>query len=106
MELKQTVQTLREKASDAVQLTAEKGRLLSQIAKARAQIVRQQEIIRRACQQLGKTYYKDYITEEEPDEAEYQPLCDRISEAYQKISSLKQTVEDCRQMLAGEPEDR
>ena len=61
---------------------------------------------RRCYTQLGKVYYKDYVTDEEPDDAEYDPLCERISQSFRRINRLRQELEAAKTKLAGEqPED-
>ena len=66
----------------------------------------QQDKIRRCYTQLGKVYYKDYVTDEEPDDAEYDPLCERISQSFRRINRLRLELEAAKTKLAGEqPED-
>ena len=46
--------------------------------------------------ELGKLYYRDYITGEEPDDAEYLPLCEAITEAAKNIDALRGELEDAK----------
>ena len=55
------------------------------------------ETIRQLYARLGKLCYKDRITDEEPDEAEYKPLCDEISRSYRCISRLRDEIEDAKE---------
>ena len=46
------------------------------------------------------------VTDEEPDDAEYDPLCERISQSFRRINRLRQELEAAKTKLAGEqPED-
>lgn len=74
----------------------EAARHLAFVTGRKLQIIRQQEHIRHLYAQLGKLYYKDRITDTEPDEAEYQPICDAISDAYRTISRIRDEIEASR----------
>ena len=50
---------------------AQTARLVALISKKKFAILAEQDKIRRCYTQLGKVYYKDYVTDEEPDDAEY-----------------------------------
>ncbi len=84
--------TLKDKASTAAQTAAKTAKLVASISKMRLEIVKEQERIRRNYSKLGKVYYKDYVTDEEPDEAEYKPLCDEISESFRHINELREQI--------------
>lgn len=88
-----TFEELKDKALEIAGITAEGAKQLALISKCRILIVAEQEKIRNLYTKLGKTYYKDFVTDEEPDEAEYNPLCDSISEHYRKISRLRDIME-------------
>ncbi len=109
MTLNGNLENLLQGAAGVAQQAAERAKVAAQIAKCHMQIGAEQEKIRKLCQNLGKVYYKDYITQEEPDEAEYEPLCQQISDGYRRISVLKDTIEDlkaqtgCTVTLPAEP---
>ena len=85
---------------------AQTARLVALISKKKFAILAEQDKIRRCYTQLGKVYYKDYVTDEEPDDAEYDPLCERISQSFRRINRLRQELEAAKAKLAGEqPED-
>ena len=88
-----TFEELKDKALEVAGVTAEVAKQLALISKCRILIVAEQEKIRNLYTKLGKTYYKDFVTDEEPDEAEYNPLCDSISEHYRKISHLRDVMD-------------
>ena len=95
----------KEKAYCAAGATADAAKHLALIAKYRLAILAEQEKIRSLCTKLGKVYYKDYVTDEEPDEAEYTPLCERISDCYRRINELRAKLEDLRNSAKQEAEE-
>ncbi|MBQ6431538.1 MAG: hypothetical protein IJJ99_06665 [Oscillospiraceae bacterium] len=87
-----TMDNLKDKANSAAQTAAKTAKLVASISKMRLEIIKEQDRIRRNYSKLGKVYYKDYVTDEEPDEAEYKPLCDEITESYRRINELKEQI--------------
>ena len=98
MSWKKTAQNIAGTAMDA-------ARYMAYISKCRLEILAEQERIRRLYTRLGKVYYKDYVTDEEPDEAEYKPLCEKISAAYRRINKLREKMEDAKAAYRGEDFD-
>lgn len=104
--MKETLETLKCKAVHVAGGAAQTARLVALISKKKLAILAEQDKIRRCYTQLGKVYYKDYVTDEEPDDAEYDPLCERISQSFRRINRLRQEMEAAKAKLAGEqPED-
>ena len=99
------MEQLKEKAAGAALGAAKTAKYLAFVAKKRMDIAMEQEKIRRAYTKLGKVYYKDYITDEEPDEAEYKPLCESISEAFERINELKDEIADAKETYYGNVEE-
>lgn len=93
---------LKEMATDAAQSAARAAKFYAQISKKRLMIAAEQENIRRNYTKLGKVYYKDYITDEEPDDAEYLPLCESVSESYRRINELRDEIDDLKDAYARE----
>lgn len=87
----------KEFAAEAAASAGRAAKLLAFTTGHKLQIIRQQERIRQLYTRLGKLCYKDRITDEEPDEAEYKPLCDEISKAYRCISRLRDEIEDAKE---------
>lgn len=87
-----TVDNLMDKASGAAQSAAKAAKYVALISKKRLAILNEQEKIRRSYTKLGKVYYKDYVTDEEPDDAEYCPLCESISESFRRINELREEI--------------
>ena len=79
--------------TDAAQAAANKAKSLSAIAKSNVSILTEQEKLKKVYAELGKLYYRDYITGEEPDDAEYLPLCDKISELVKGIQDLRSNID-------------
>ena len=86
----------KKKAKKAADATVDAARQFAIISKCKMQIIAEQEKIRGLYTKLGRVYYKDYITDEEPDEAEYQPLCDSISAHYRRISKLRDIINEVK----------
>ena len=76
-----SIDSIREKAAEAAQAAAKKTKKLAEIAKANVSIYSEEDKIKKAQQELGKLYYRDYVVGEEMDEAEYLPWCQQIDEA-------------------------
>ncbi len=95
----------RETACNAAESAMDAARYMAFMSKRRLEIAAEQERIRRLYTRLGKVYYKDYVTDEEPDEAEYEPLCDKISEAFRRINRLREEMEDAKAAYRGEAPD-
>lgn len=91
-----TFEELRDRALQVAGVTADAAKQLALVSKYRLQIAAEQEKVRALYTKLGKLYYKDFVTDEEPDEAEYQPLCDSISQHYRKISKLRDLMEEAK----------
>ena len=100
--MKETMETLKCKAVHVAAGAAQTARLVALISKKKFAILAEQDKIRRCYTQLGKVYYKDYVTDEEPDDAEYDPLCERISQSFRRINRLRLELEAAKTKLAGE----
>ena len=68
---------------DAYKAAEEKTRILARKTKLRAGIVNDKATIRRLSVELGASYYKKYIDDEN---SEFSQLCKEISCAYEKIA--------------------
>lgn len=95
--MKENVEALKDKVVDAAQAAGRAAKLAAAISQRKVLIAREQERIRRNYTRLGKVYYKDYVTDEEPDEAEYKPLCEEISNSFRYINDLKEEIEDAKE---------
>lgn len=87
-----SMENVKEFAGDAARSAAKAAKHMAFVSKCRLEILTEQERIRRNYTKLGRIYYKDYITDEEPDEAEYKPLCDSISDSFRAINGLKEQL--------------
>ena len=95
--MKENVEALKDKVVDAAQAAGRVAKLAATISQKKVLIAREQERIRRNYTRLGKVYYKDYVTDEETDEAEYKPLCEEISNSFRYINDLKEDIEDAKE---------
>lgn len=87
-----TMDNFKEKAAEAAQTAAKTAKYVALVSKKRLAILNEQDKIRRNYARLGKVYYKDYVTDEEPDEAEYEPICEEISESFRRINTLRDEI--------------
>ena len=83
-------------ATNAAQSAASRSKKLASIAKANFNILAEEEKVKKAQQELGKVYYKNFISGEEADLAEYLPLCEKITESLKLIESLKAEIEQAK----------
>ncbi len=95
--MNENVEALKDKAVDAAQAAARAAKLMAILSQKKLLIAREQEKIRRNYTRLGRIYYKDYVTDEEPDEAEYKPLCEAISNSFRYINDLKDDIADAKE---------
>ena len=96
MSLNESIEALKKLAAEVAQAATRFTKTAATVTKANINMLSEQEKLKKAYQELGKLYYRDYITGEEPDDAEYIPLCDAITEATKNLESLKTQVEDAR----------
>ena len=87
-----SMENIKDKANAAAQSAAKAAKYVALASKKRLEIVKEQEKIRRNYAKLGKVYYKDYVTDEEPDEAEYKPICEEISVSFRRINELREEI--------------
>ena len=95
--MNENVEALKDKAVDAAQAAARAAKLVAILSQKKLLIAREQEKILRNYTRLGRIYYKDYVTDEEPDEAEYKPLCEAISNSFRYINDLKDDIADAKE---------
>lgn len=106
MALLDSIDNIREKATEAAQYAAKKTKKLAEIAKANLSIYQEEDKIKKAQTELGKLYYRDYVVGEEMDTAEYLPWCQSIDEAKQTISDLRDYIDELKaEQVAAEGED-
>ena len=91
-----SMEALKGLVADAAQAAARVTRSAAAATKSNIGLLAEQEKLKKAYQALGKLYYRDYITGEEPDEAEYLPLCDAITEATKSIDALRGDLEEVK----------
>ncbi len=97
-----TMEEFKGKATEAAQSAARAAKYVAIVSKKRLAILNEQEKIRRNYTKLGKVYYKDYVTDEEPDEAEYRPLCEEISESFRRINTLRDEIADAKEAYSAQ----
>ncbi len=95
------MENVKEFACETAQNAAKTAKYVAYVSKRRLEIMAEKERIRRNYTKIGKIYYKDFVTDEEPDEAEYKPLCDSISRSYRMINALKEDIQRAREEYQG-----
>ncbi len=96
-----SMENVKEFAGQTAQSAAKTAKYVAYVSKRRMEILAEKERIRRNYTKIGKIYYKDHVTDEEPDEAEYQPLCDSISRSYRIINALREDIQRAREEYQG-----
>ncbi len=91
-----SLEALKGLMADAAQAAARMTKSAAAVTKSNIGLLTEQEKLKKAYQELGKLYYRDYITGEEPDDAEYLPLCEAITEATKSIDALRGDLEDVK----------
>ena len=103
--MKENMEAIYEKAVDVAQSAKRTAVLLATISQKKLLIAREQEKIRRNYTRIGKVYYKDYVTDEEPDDAEYATICNAISDSFRRINTLKEELADAKDAYRADKED-
>ena len=93
-------------AIETAMAAKDKAVQLASIAKANIAIYAEEDKIRKAQQQLGQLYYRDYAVGEEMDSAEYLPWCHKIDESNALIAELRDRIEQLRASEESEPAEK
>lgn len=96
MDFNETFENIKNKAAVAAQAAAGKAKNLAQISKANIDIRAEQDKQKKAYTELGKLFYRDFITGEESDEAEYLPWCDKVTESVRKVNELRELIDSLK----------
>ncbi len=92
----ESLETLKGLVAEAAQAAARVTKNAASVTKSNISILTEQDKQKKAYLELGKLYYRDFITGEEPDDAEYLPLCDAITEAARNIEALRGELEEAK----------
>lgn len=84
------------KVTEAAQVAAQKAKDLAMIARAKVQILSEEDKIKKAQIELGRLCYRDFIAGAEPEHGEYLPWYEKITESKAAIDELKTTIEAIR----------
>lgn len=96
MDFNESFENIKTKAAAAAQTAASKAKSLAQIAKANLDIRSEQDKQKKAYTELGKLFYRDYVTGEASDEAEFLPLCEKITESVKRVNALRDLIDDLK----------
>lgn len=100
MALNDSLEALKGLVAEAAQAAARVTKSAAAVTKSNISILSEQDKQKKAYLELGKLYYRDYITGEEPDDAEYMPLCETITEAAKNIEALRDELEEAKASFA------
>ena len=96
---------LKSSAIEKAGIVAQKAKELASIAKAKLSIRAEEEKIRKAQTEIGKLYYRDFALNEEMDDAEYLPWCDKITESEAVIAELRKVIAELQNEGVSEKDD-
>ena len=91
-----SLEALKGFVAEAAQAAARVTKSAAAVTKSNISILTEQDKQKKAYLELGKLYYRDFITGEEPDDAEYLPLCEAITEAAKNIEALRAELEEAK----------
>ena len=83
-------------AANASQSAAKRSRKLATMAKANIAIQQEEVKVKKAQYELGKVFYKNFVSGEETDMSEYLPLCEKITTSLNIIEGLKAEIEQAK----------
>ncbi|MGN1287992.1 MAG: hypothetical protein ACI4XG_15620 [Bradyrhizobium sp.] len=81
------------KVTEAAQVAAQKAKDLAMIARAKMQILSEEDKIKKAEVEIGKLSYRDFSAGAEPERGEYLPWYEKITESRAAIDELKLEIE-------------
>ena len=99
----ESLEALKGLVAEAAQAAARVTKSAASVTKSNISILTEQDKQKKAYLELGKLYYRDFITGEEPDDAEYLPLCEAITEAAKNIEALRGELEEAKAAFACKP---
>lgn len=105
MALNDSLEALKGLVAEAAQAAARVTKNAASVAKANVSILTELDKQKKAYLELGKLYYRDYITGEEPDDAEYLPLCEAITEATKNLEALRGELEEAKSAFTAKAEE-
>ncbi len=96
MNFSENLENAKNMALEAAAAAKSKAKQIAAIAKANISIYAEEDKVKKAEQQLGKLYYRDYAVGEEMDTAEYLPWCQKIDESKQLIEELRAYIDELK----------
>ena len=100
MDLRDTLDTLKDRATDLAQAGVAQSKRLAEIAKLKMANMSEEDTIKRAYVELGKLYYAERGT---APEGAYVAACERITAARAAIETNKDRIAQLR--MPGDPAD-
>lgn len=102
MAFSDNLEAIKDFAVDAAYMTANKTRVIADIARANVAICKQEEIIKKAQIEIGRICYNDYIAGVKTDHSAYQIHCRNIDVAQRAIADLRDYIDRLKNDQEGE----
>ena len=96
MDLKSTLENLKDKATDLVQAGVAQSKRLAEIAKLKATNMAEEDAIKKAYLELGKLYYAENGA---APEGAYAAACERITASKALIETNNERIEELKQTV-------
>ena len=100
MDLRDTFDSLKDRATDLAQAGVAQSKRLAEIAKLKMANMSEEDAIKRACLEIGKLYYAERGT---APEGAYAAACERITAARAAIETNKERMAQLK--MPGDPVD-
>lgn len=94
--LKKAFGVVSNKVGDAAKTTADKAKLMTEIAKLNVKITAEEDKIKKAQAALGKQYYNDFEAGLPMEAETYLPMCDEIKASKDLIAEYRAKIEDLK----------
>ncbi len=101
MAISDNLDGLKKFVSDFAQTAATLTKKAASATRTNVSLLTEQEKLKKAYLELGKLYYRDFISGDEPDDAEYLPLCRMITETEENIEAMRGKLETLKSGLFG-----
>lgn len=83
-------------ANGVAQNAVKQTKTLASVGRTKIAVATEEDKIKKAYAELGRLFYRDYEAQVEVSMEEYQPWCDKITEAKEQIAKLNEEVERLR----------
>lgn len=103
--LKEQAGAVADVAGTVAQNAVKQTKTLAAIGRVKLAIASEEDKAKKAYTELGRLFYRDYETQTEAEMEDYQPWCDKVSDAKNQITRLSKELEKLREGQGTEVED-